>query len=50
MVNYSHLEFLECLKATKKFEIIDFFFIAIDPKHQGRGIIAMMWEDGYSSG
>lgn len=38
------------LKATKKFDVIDFFFIAIDPKHQGRGIIAMMWEDGIQVG
>jgi hypothetical protein len=34
------------LKATKKYDVIDLYFIAVDPKHHGKGLIAMMWEDG----
>jgi GNAT superfamily N-acetyltransferase len=38
------------LKALKKHDVIDLYFIAIDPKHQGRGIIALMFEDGIQTG
>ncbi len=38
------------LHAIKKHDIIDLGFIAIDPKHQGRGIIALMFEDGIKTG
>lgn len=38
------------LKALKKHDVIDLYFIAIDPKHQGRGIIALMFEDGIKTG
>lgn len=38
------------LRANKKHDIIDLGFIAIDPKHQGRGIIALMFEDGIKTG
>jgi GNAT superfamily N-acetyltransferase len=34
------------LRSIKKYDVIDLYFIAIDPKHQGHGIIAMMFEDG----
>ena len=34
------------LRATKKYDVIDLYFIAVDPKHHGKGLIAMMWEDG----
>lgn len=34
------------LRALKKYDAIDLYFIAVDPKHQGKGLIAMMWEDG----
>jgi len=38
------------LKALKKHDVIDLYFIAIDPNHQGRGIIALMFEDGIKMG
>jgi len=38
------------LKSLKKNPVIDLYFIAIDPKHQGRGIIALMFEDGIKTG
>lgn len=38
------------LRALKKHDVIDLYFIAIDPKHQGRGIIALMFEDGIKTG
>lgn len=34
------------LRATKTYDVIDLYFIAVDPKHHGKGLIAMMWEDG----
>ena len=34
------------LRALKKHDEIDLYFIAVDPKHQGHGIIALMFEDG----
>lgn len=41
---------IRILKALKKYDVIDLYFIAIDPKHQGHGIIAMIWEDGILEG
>ncbi len=38
------------LKGIKKYDVIDLYFIAIDPKHQGRGIIALMFEDAIGTG
>lgn len=38
------------LRGLKKYDVIDLYFIAIDPKHQGHGIIAMIWEDGILEG
>ncbi|MFA5526535.1 MAG: hypothetical protein WC992_06910 [Acholeplasmataceae bacterium] len=38
------------LRTLKKHDEIDLYFIAIDPKHQGRGIIALMFEDGIKMG
>ncbi|MCR3906917.1 MAG: hypothetical protein NUK62_07850 [Tenericutes bacterium] len=38
------------LRGLKKYDVIDLYFIAIDPKHQGHGIIAMIWEDGIETG
>ena len=38
------------LRGLKKYDVIDLYFIAIDPKHQGHGIIAMNWEDGILEG
>lgn len=37
---------LRLLRSTKKYDVIDLYFIAVDPKHHGKGLIAMMWEDG----
>ncbi len=38
------------LKAMKNYDIMDLYFIAIGPEHQGKGIIAIMWEDGIQLG
>jgi len=38
------------LRAIKKHDVIDLYFIAIDPKHQGHGVIALMFEDGIKTG
>jgi len=38
------------LRGIKKYDVIDLYFIAIDPKHQGRGIIALMFEDAIGTG
>ena len=37
---------LRLLRSVKKYDVIDLYFIAVDPKHHGKGLIAMMWEDG----
>lgn len=37
-------------KALKNYDVIDLYFIAVDPKHQGHGIIALMFEDGIITG
>src|SRR5690554_319925 len=41
---------LRILKALKKNDTIDFYFIAVDPKHQGRGVHALIFEDGIKTG
>jgi len=38
------------LRAIKKYDVLDAYFIAVDPKHQGHGIIAMVFEDGINIG
>ena len=38
------------MKAIRKYDVIDLYFIAIDPKHQGKGIIALMFEDAIGTG
>lgn len=38
------------LKALKKHDIIDFYFVAVDPKHQSKGALALLMEDGYYQG
>ena len=38
------------LKALKKYDTIDFYFIAVDPKHQNRGVAALIFEDGIKTG
>ena len=37
---------LRLLNAVKKYEVMDLYFIAAHPRHHGKGLIAMMWEDG----
>ena len=37
-------------RALKKADIMDLYFIAIAPEHQGKGVIAIMWEDGIEVG
>jgi GNAT superfamily N-acetyltransferase len=41
---------IRILRGLKKYDVIDLYFIAVDPMHQGRGIIAMIWEDGLKEG
>lgn len=38
------------LRGLKHYDVIDLYFIAVDPKHQGHGIIALMFEDGIITG
>lgn len=38
------------LRSLKKFHTIDFYFIAVEPKHQGRGVLTMIIEDGIIQG
>ncbi|MBM7453192.1 GNAT superfamily N-acetyltransferase [Acholeplasma morum] len=38
--------FLRILRALKKHDVVDLYFIAVDPKHQGKGLPALMLEDG----
>lgn len=38
------------LRTLKHHDVIDLYFIAIDPKHQGKGLIALMFEDGIKTG
>ena len=37
---------LRILRALKKHDVVDLYFIAVDPKHQGKGLPALMLEDG----
>ncbi|CCV64491.1 conserved hypothetical protein [Alteracholeplasma palmae J233] len=37
---------LRILKALKKHDVIDFYFIAVDPKHQGKGVATLILNDG----
>jgi hypothetical protein len=41
---------IRLLWGLKHYDVIDLYFIAIDPKHQGRGLIALMFEDGIAVG
>ena len=34
------------LRALKKHDVVDLYFIAVDPKHHGKGLPALMLEDG----
>lgn len=38
------------LWGLKHYDVIDLYFIAVDPKNQGHGIIALMFEDGIITG
>ncbi|MCK9234891.1 MAG: GNAT family N-acetyltransferase [Acholeplasmataceae bacterium] len=42
--------FLRIFKALRKHDVIDLYFIAIHPDHQGKGLIALMFEDGIEVG
>ena len=42
--------FLRLLKSIKKFNVIDFYFIAVDPTHQGKGVLSLIMEDGIKEG
>lgn len=37
---------LRILKALRKYSVMDFYFIAVAPEHQGRGVISLIFEDG----
>lgn len=41
---------IRILRALRKFDTIDFYFIAVDPKHQGNGVMALIIEDGIKQG
>lgn len=38
------------LKALKKYDTIDFYFIAVSPEHQNRGVSALLFEDAIATG
>ncbi|TNF07953.1 MAG: hypothetical protein EP317_03940 [Bacillota bacterium] len=38
------------MKAIKHYDVIDLYFIAVDPNHHGKGIIALMFEDAIGTG
>lgn len=38
------------LKALKKYDTVDFYFIAVDPYHQNRGVSALLFEDAIKTG
>lgn len=38
------------LRALKKHSVIDFYFIAVDPKHQGKGALSLIMEDAVKVG
>ncbi|WP_025725259.1 GNAT family N-acetyltransferase [Acholeplasma granularum] len=42
--------FIRLLRSLKKFNTIDFYFIAVDPEHQGKGVITLIMEDGIKNG
>jgi len=42
--------FLRILKSLRKFNVIDLYFIAVDPKDQGRGVFTLILEDGIKEG
>ena len=37
---------IRILRALKVYDVMDFYFIAVDPKHQNRGVISLIFEDG----
>jgi len=41
---------LRLMKAIKHYDVIDLYFIAVDPNHHGKGIIALMFEDAIGTG
>jgi len=41
---------IRILRAIKKYDVVDFYFIAVDPKHQNHGVLAFMIEDGIKLG
>lgn len=38
------------LRALKKHDVIDFYFIAVEPSHQAKGVLSLILEDGYIEG
>lgn len=38
------------LKSLKKYDTIDFYFIAVAPEHQNRGVSALLFEDAIKTG
>lgn len=41
---------IRILRSLRKFDVIDFYFVAVDPKHQGNGVMALIIEDGIKQG
>ncbi len=38
------------LRSIHKFNVIDFYFIAVDPNNQGHGVLSLIMEDGIKQG
>lgn len=38
------------LRSIHKFNVIDFYFIAVDPNNQGHGVLSLIMEDGIKNG
>src|SRR5690606_20489772 len=36
---------LRIMKAIKKFDVVDFYFVAVDPDYQGQGVLSLMMDD-----
>lgn len=41
---------IKILGSFRKYEVIDFYFIAVKPEHQNKGVSALMFEDGIKTG
>ncbi|MBN3490157.1 GNAT family N-acetyltransferase [Acholeplasma equirhinis] len=42
--------FLRLIKAIKSYDVIDFYFVAVDPEYHGKGVLSLIMEDGIKQG